>query len=176
MNSNNQEIVTKKNRLAFQTSIETRLLYDRLRKLEVEEVVTYEELSEVIGLDIQKEAWAALSSARRMILRDDNIVCDPVRGFGIKRLSDKEANATGSHTLLRVRRMTDRGVKKVLAADYDNLDDEDKTRRNATLSAFAVVKLMAKAKSLDRIAAANTTSGELPIARTLELFKGPKKV
>jgi hypothetical protein len=176
MNSNNQEIVDKKDRLAFQTSIETRLLYDRLRKLGVGEVVAYEELSEIVGQNIQKEAWAALSSARRMILRDENKVCDPLRGYGIKYLTDAEANSTGTHTLMKVRRLTDRGVKKVLAADYDNLTPEDQTRRNATLSAFSVVKLMAKPKSLDRIAAANTTAGELPIARTLELFKGPKKL
>lgn len=94
--------------------------------------------------------------------------------LGIARRDDSEAVQSGAATFRRARRLARRGVERLTAVDFDALSPSDKALRNASLSAFALIKLMAKPKSLDRIAAANTAGGELPIARTLELFKGPK--
>lgn len=170
------EVLSKRERPNFQTSVETRLLYARLRKLEIGEIVTYRELTQIISQDVQNEARGALTSARRMALRDDGIICDAIHNVGIKRLSDSEAVQSSTQTFARVRRLAHRGAERLVTTNPDALSQEDRIRRNASLSAFAVVKLMGKPKTLDKIAAANTAAGELPIARTLELFRGPKPV
>lgn len=170
------EILSRRSRPNFQASIETRLLYDRLRKLAVGEIVSYRELTEIISQDVQGDGRGALQTARRLALRDDAIVCDVVKNIGVKRLSDREVVQSGSHTFVRVRRLAQRGAERLAAADPSALSSDENARRFASMAALAVVKLMGKPKSVDKIAAANNVSGELPVARTLELFRGLKPV
>lgn len=161
----------------FTVSLETRLLYERLRKLKVGEVVTYGELTGIIGQDVQAAGRGALRSARHIAQRDHQIVLDAINNVGLKRLSDRETVASAGQTLNKVRRTAQRGIDRLAAvSDFDALQDEEKAQHNASMSALAVVKLMAKPKSVTRIAAAVNTSntGQLPVARTLELFRGPK--
>lgn len=168
------EIISKSERPIFQASVETRLLYDRLRNLQVGEMVSYAELSEIVGQDTQGEGRGALNSARRLALRDHDIVTDAVKNVGIKRLSGSEVVQSATATFSRVRRLAQRGARRLAAARDEGLSTEEKARRDASMSALAIVKLMGKPKSVDRIAAANTSGGELPMARTLELFRGPR--
>jgi hypothetical protein len=157
-------------RSLFQCSIETKWLIDRGRRLQVGEVVTYEELSKLIGIDVREEGRGALRSARNILLRDEQIVLDSVPNVGLKRSSDSEiVQSAGAQ----------RGVQRLTAvADFDRLSDADKLAHNASVSALAVIKLMGKPKSVERIAASVNTAntGSLPIARTLELFHGPRPV
>jgi hypothetical protein len=157
----------------FTSSYETRVVYQRLRKLAVGEVVPYRELSELIGEDVQTLGRGAVNSARRIVLRDNRIVTDAVTNVGIKRLSDGEAVAGAARTFSKVRRTAQRGIDRLTAVDFDALPGGDKVLHNASLSALAVVKLMGRSKSVERIAAAVNTAdtGRLPIARTLELFR-----
>lgn len=164
-------------RAQFETSVETRLLYQRLRTVAVGESVTYRELSEIIGQDVQGAGRSALVSARRIALRDDLALFDPIRGSGLRRLSDHENLASASAVFGKVRRAARRGVERLTAiSDFAALSDADKAMHNAGVSALRVVELMSKPKSIDRLASAvNTTNaGELPVARTLEFFRGPR--
>jgi hypothetical protein len=161
----------------FTASLETRLLYERLRKMVVGETVTYRELTGIIGQDTQRGGRSALRSARHIAQRDNQIVLDAIQNVGLRRLSDRETVATAGQALNKVRRTAQRGIDRLTAvSDFDALPDADKAQHNASISALAVVKLMAKPKSVDRIAGAvNTTNtGQLPVARTLELFRGPR--
>lgn len=171
-----QKIVSKKDRLSFQTSVETRLLYARLRTLQIGEIVTYQELSGIISQDVQQEGRGKLVSARKMVQRDDGIMCDPVENVGIKRLSDSEGNQSTTQIFGRVRRLSERGVKRLRVVNPDNLSEEERTRRVASLSVLAVMKLMGKPKTLDKVEASNAGGGEIPIARTLEFFRWPKAI
>jgi predicted transport protein len=165
----------RKSRPSFETSVESRFLRDRLRKLVPAETVNYRELNELIGMDVQKEAGHLLYRVRRALLRDEGIVTKARPNVGIERLTDIEATLDSAGTMRRIRNLTNRGVEQLAAVDYEKLPQDIRTIRDANLAAFAVQKLMSKPKSLDRIAAAIPAGGELPIARTLELFRGPKK-
>ena len=164
-------------RARFTTSIETRLLYQRIRKMQVGDVVSYGELSSILGADVRLTGRSALYSARQIAERDDTIVTEAVPNVGIKRLSDSENILSAGAVFTKIRRAANRGVSRLTALqNFDALSDTEKTLHNASVSALAVVKMMAKPKSVERIAGAvNTTNtGQLPIARTLELFRGPK--
>jgi hypothetical protein len=166
-------------RSLFQCSIETKWLIDRGRRLQVGEVVTYEELSKLIGIDVREEGRGALRSARNILLRDEQIVLDSVPNVGLKRSSDSEIVQSAGAVFSKLRRGAQRGVQRLTAvADFDRLSDADKLAHNASVSALAVIKLMGKPKSVERIAASVNTAntGSLPIARTLELFHGPRPV
>jgi hypothetical protein len=165
-------------RQRFTASYETRLLYERLRKLRVKEIVSYQELSKIIGQDVQVEGRGALTSARKMAQREDRIVSDAITNVGIIRISDTETVAGASLTFKKVRRAVQRGTDRLTSVDFDKLSSDDKLRHNASISALMVVKMMGRPKTIERLSTAvNTTNtGQLPIARTLELFRGPKQV
>lgn len=165
----------RSNTSIFQLSIETRLLYPRVAKMEAGETVLYNEFTSLIGSDVQRGGgYSALWSAREIALRDNDIVTKAIPNVGIKRLTDAEIANSGGETFARQRRLARRFVRKTATVDYANLSDTDKAALNAARSAQAVISLFAKPRTLDRITAANAVTGELPIARTLELFRGPK--
>jgi alkylated DNA nucleotide flippase Atl1 len=163
----------------FSLNIETTLLIERIKKMAQGDLITYGELAELIGQDAQREARHILLSARRICQREYQVVTDAKRNIGIRRLTDVELTSSGLKIFSGLRRAAKRGIDRVTAvADFDTLPDEEKVRHNSIVSVLAVVRHMSRPKSLDRIAGAVNTenTGQLPIARTLELFRGPKKV
>jgi hypothetical protein len=164
---------------AFSVSIETTLLVERIKRMEQGELLSYRDCTKLIGQDVQGEARHILQSARRICQREYQVVTDAERNLGIKRMTDVELTNSGLQLFAGLRRAAKRGIDRVTSvSDFDALPDAEKIRHNATVSALAVVRHMAKPKSVDRIAGAVNTenTGQLPIARTLELFRGPKKV
>jgi hypothetical protein len=163
----------------FSLNIETILLIERIKKMGQGDLVTYGELAELIGQDVQREARHTLLSARRICQREYQVVTDAERNIGIRRLTDVELTSSGLKIFSGLRRAAKRGIDRVTAvADFDTLPDEEKVRHNATISGLALIRMLSRPKSIDRIAAAtNTTNtGQLPVGRTLELFRGPKVV
>jgi hypothetical protein len=161
----------------FSRAIETTVLVDRIKRMSVGELIRYRELNELIGQDVQAEARHILHSARHICLREYKIVTDPLNNIGIRRATDVELTNSGLGIFGRMRRMARRGVDRVMAvADWDALPDAEKVRANATVSALKLMEVIGKPRSVDRIAGAVNTemTGQLPIARTLELFGGKK--
>ena len=163
----------------FSISIETTLLIERIKHMKVGDLLTYQELSQLIGQDVQEAAAHILQSARRICQREYQVVTDAERNVGIKRASDIELTNSGLQIFSRMRRAARRGVGRVMSVNnWDALPDAEKGRRNATVSALRMMEMMGRPKSIDRIAGAVNTemTGQLPVAKTLELFRGPKKV
>lgn len=163
----------------FSTSIETTLLVDRIKHMQPGDLFTYSDCTQLIGQDVQAEARHILQSARRICQREYQIVTDAERNVGIRRATDIELTSSGYRIFSGLRRAAKRGIDRVTSvANFAALPDEEKIRHNATVSALAVIRVMAKPKSVDRIAGAVNTenTGQLPIARTLELFRGVKRV
>ena len=99
--------------------------------------------------------------------------------LGVRRVTDVGLIHTATRSLSILRRAAKRGIDRITSvADFTALPDAEKIRHNATISALAVVRAMSRPKAVDRIAGAVNTenTGQLPIARTLELFHGPKRV
>ena len=98
-------------------SIESTLLIDRLKTLEVDEVVTWDELSNLIGRDVRKEAYHNLGTARNRLLRDERMVFECVRKVGVKRLSDDGIVVSAESGLQRIKRASRRSFRKLSCAD-----------------------------------------------------------
>ena len=164
---------------SFSVSIETTALIEAIKKMQAGDVLTYRDLTKLIGQNVQDEVRHILTSARRICQRDYQIVTDAVPNIGIRRLTDVEITTGGLQIFQRLRRAAKRGIDRITSVtDFDALPDAEKIRHNATISALAIVRHMAKPKSVDRIAGSVNTehTGQLPIARSLELFRGPRNV
>jgi len=76
----------------FQRSAETKWLIDRLSKMEIGEIVSYQELTKVAGKDVQKTRGPLLT-ARRALQVEQQMSFGCLPGIGIKRLDDEETVA-----------------------------------------------------------------------------------
>jgi len=153
-------------------SIDTKTLYDRLVGADVGENISYKDLSSLIMRDVQSEARGNLNSARRMAMRDNQIVFGVIIGKGLKRLSDAETAKTGNVSLSKIRRETRRGIKRVTAiSDFDSLPNDSKIAHHTSLSVLGVLGECTKASRVKRIETKiEQTGNSLPVRKTLEAF------
>lgn len=162
-------------RVIPQVSIDGQVLTKRLAEINPGETITYGEMSNLIGRDVRKEGHSALVCARKYLLRDYQAVFESVMGVGLKRLVDNEIAKIGSHYLRRINKMSSRGIEKLSAVDWNNLDNESKIRHNTDMSALAVQKELSsprKLKSIEQVVI--TANRRLPIGETLAIFGAGK--
>jgi hypothetical protein len=135
-----------KDRPAFQQSIETQRLITRLRIVPVGSLITYEELTEVAGCNVQ-QARGPLQSARNSLLRIERIAFGTVIGQGLKRLDDV-GKINETDTRREAIRRKARGARRLLLSvdDYEHLSNADKLR-HAVLGTYLVLTERAGRKS-----------------------------
>jgi len=161
------------NKSIAEISADTRLLYQRLLKLRYDEVVTYDELSRILGRDVRKSSRSNLTSARKMAIQD-GIVTDAVRKVGIKRLTDERTvECTGTVMRKRIRRACHRSARRLTAVRFDNLSDNLKQIHNAELSQLGALAEFSKDKVTKRIRSmvGSAENEQLAIAQTLDAWK-----
>lgn len=161
----------EKKRTIQQLSVDARLLYERLVK--VEGTITYKELNEVVGGNVQEKQRGVLTTARKMAESIDGIVFGTISTVGLKRLNDSEIVNLSDGIIRHVRRSSRKGISKISkVADFNNLSNEDKIKHNASLSILGVFAEISKPKKIGliekKVAAAQDS---LSLIKTLEAFK-----
>lgn len=157
----------------FILSIETKQLLERLMKAEVGELITYKEMTDIVGRDIRKSGSGIMYSARRKALNDCRMVFVTIVNEGIKRASDEEIANSGSSVIDKIRRASKKG-KKVLHAvnDFGALTNECKVRHNASASFLGAIDLMTRPKKIIALEEkVKEESDSINVTKTLELFK-----
>ncbi|MGI0025836.1 MAG: hypothetical protein ACREA4_11940, partial [Nitrososphaera sp.] len=115
-----------------ETSIETKLLYERLKQAQLGELIEYTELSKIAGRDVRGPVRYAMASARRLCERQDRMVFGVVRLVGLRRLDDVEIIGTQQTAIDHVRRTVRRSARRLSCVrEFDSLSPEDQTRHNS---------------------------------------------
>lgn len=153
-------------------SVDAKLLYQELVKIEVGAEITYATLTACVGRDVQHSARGSLNTARRMAERDKNIVFGVVRNTGLKRLDDIEIVGTGASVRSHIRKAARKGARRILRVnDYAGLPQEQRVQHNAYASLFGAISEIASPSNLARVSeAVEKAEKELPLKKTLELF------
>lgn len=152
-------------------SVDTQLLVKRLKKCAEDEMVTYDELSGIIGRDVTAKARHILDSARRILQRQDRMVFECVHGQGVKRLNDSAMANLGEHGIKRIRGISKRTARKIACSDYENLSNEDKIKSNASLSMLGALSMMTAPKKLKALeTSGDVANNKVPSAKVLEMF------
>lgn len=155
------------NRTIGTTSIDSKLVYEKIKTLLPGETLTYKELSEITGRNITKHRHI-LKTARNTALRENQMVFDCVTGIGIKRLSDSEIVSIESvRPMAKVRSALRNGVKRITCAQ--NITNEERIRVNASLSMYGVLSEFSKSKSLDKLQPICTDL--IPFGKVLKMFE-----
>lgn len=93
------------------------------------ETVTYAVLSALLGEDAQKSGRHHISSAQRIMLREQEKVFLCIPEVGMKHLTPEEVASLGPHAIKRTHRMAVRWRKRM--ATLKSMEDLDPTKVNA---------------------------------------------
>lgn len=126
-----------------EVSLDTQVLERLLSTAAIGDVVSYDALTAAVGRDVQGEARHHLSSARRRLLRGSNILFEPVKGVGMKRLDDIGKVGTGEVHMKKMRRQASISVQKTSSVDdFNALPNDVKIRHNTVLATGGAVRHM----------------------------------
>ena len=156
----------------FQISVDAQILCDKILEYKDRpgDIITYAELSQIIGRDVQREARSLLTTARRRVMADHNILVDVVPGVGIITLDESQKARTWRSSAERVRRETGRAIRRLATVDYARLSREDQTEVLTGQSFAGAIAQAASAKQIKRIEArVQEGSRKLPSAVALGL-------
>lgn len=153
-------------------SADTRAIVQRLARCKPQDMVTYKELSALVGRNIQNGARYLLSSAIRALLRD-RMVFESVRNEGVKRLADGEIVDTSGTILPRVRRMAKRGIRKLTAVEnFNELPNAAKVKHNTAISHLGLLAHLSTEKSAAQIEVkVEEAKQSLSLSKALDAFK-----
>lgn len=153
-------------------SADTSILENRLRNTQPGDVISYQDLSKVIGRDVRQFCWGNLTSARRT-LTGEKIHFDIVRGVGLKRLDGAGAVVAVGSYIEKARHAAGRGIKILQNVEFSELPDDAKRSHLAKSAQLGAIKLFGSSKATKKLEAkAAETSAQLAIGDTLKLFGG----
>ncbi len=146
---------------------ETDLIYQRLSKTSEGDVVTYSELSAMIGRDITT-CRGYLATARRQVLREHGMVFAPVTGVGVRHCNDIEKVGLGMDLERQARRRNNKAIKTTIAVkDYDALPPEVKDQHQRTLIRARMIQMFTKKSRINEIAQQTEQSAIGPTNKAL---------
>ena len=163
--------MTEQKKTIQEMSADSRAVYQRLGKCKVGDVVAYQELSTLTRRDVQGKDRYIMETALRNSLRDGRVFgC--VRAVGIKLLADGEIVAEAEAIPGRIRRLSRRASRKLMAVrNFDALPNDQKARHNTLLSVFGAITAFGKDHNIGKVEQkVRETAQTLSIAQTLEAF------
>ena len=134
----------------FQRGADASRLCEELAMTSVGSIVTYAHLSDTIGKPVTG-ATGALTSARRIVQRENGTVFACIRNEGLKRLDSEAIVDMSGMRVQGVRRHARRVVKTLTLAIYEELRDASKQKAIAIASVLSVVADLAREKSIHTV-------------------------
>lgn len=128
--------------MSKRASVDTQELYRWLCDVKVGDLITYKELSDIIGRDVQGEGYPLLVTARRWALRHDRIVFAVEKNIGMRRCNDSEKINEAAAGRERMVGQAKRSAQILGATNYDNLSRREKISHNVQLAQFGCVVQM----------------------------------
>jgi len=146
-----QDVERKKS--IAEISTDTRILIQKIESSlikEQQEIVTYNELSAVIGRDVRDVDYL-LRTARKHVEKNNNVLIDVVFGQGIKLTKDYSGNL--QKTTDKIRRRSKRQLSRTLRAVSEDkaVNPEELTEINTQVSILGVINEFTKPKSVKKI-------------------------
>lgn len=153
-------------------SNDTRIIENRLRETKPGDLVTYGELSTLLGRDVRKFCKSNVDTARRSLV-SESIFFDCLPNSGYKRLCDEEAVSAADHYRTRAKKSARRGLNHLKHVPFDGLSDDGKRRHLSMSAQMGAIELFSSTKSLKKIeGVVGQKMSTMAIGETLKLFGG----
>lgn len=157
----------------FQMSADSRLLYQRMKAVEIGETVPLGDLEGAVSRPMA-EIRGAISTARRRLLRDDGMVFISVPGVGYLRCTDEHIVDGAVADTVALRRKAGVAAEKLTKVrDFAALTPAKQIEHTTRLSVLSAIASLTKEPAIERVRkAAQGRATELPLAETLAAFSG----
>lgn len=132
------EVINKKP-FCGEASIDVQQLVNRMKQMAPEELVTYKELTQLIGRDVTVHRHLT-DSARKILMRDHNMVFRSVINEGLKRLADCDVvDVVLDDRRKRIYRQAAVASRELTTVDYARLGSDKQTRHNTGMALFGAL-------------------------------------
>lgn len=149
----------------FVASADAVKLAEMLAKTEVNQIVQYAKMSEIIGRDVLQNR-SLMQTAKAIVQRENRYVFAAVRNVGLKRLQSEDIVDLGDNARARIRRVASTTTKKLKCVQYDAMPKEKQVKHNTTLSMLGVIAELGSEKSYLRLEAkVKDVASTLPAAK-----------
>lgn len=141
-------------------SLNTQTLTKRLKEAKIGEIITYLSLSELIGLDVQHKGRPSLTSARRKVRNEDDIVFSTLSNVGLQRCTEDDKISEIKRQTKRARNAAKEGNRIQRATSYGDLSEQKKEEYNEVCSVNRCIELFTKPNNQKKLrqAVMNTKS------------------
>lgn len=164
--------MNKNPRPDFKLSIDTQLLIERLREVQYGERISYRQLSELIGRNVQMEAVGLLDTAIHYLAREEQIFFSKVRATGVQRMTESERCKDVPLRARKTIRNTARRMAQQLAyIPPERLSREEQKDRNANISFTQFLNYAAKEKEAKKVIDAAPDDGKLSTGNIIDLLR-----
>jgi|GEM_PF-3330767 len=163
---------TEKKKCTFQPAAESARLKSRLLEMDVDQLISYQEINEIINENPQKPKGRSIVYAALKALRAENqIVFGCVENEGYKRLSDAEIMESSNADIAGIRKRAGRSSNKLECADPGTLSLSQRVTYHAISTVLSFMRASTSAKRIKTIErAAATKNGVLDLKETLALL------
>jgi uncharacterized coiled-coil protein SlyX len=115
---------------------EWEIVYDRLRRMSIGDLITYEELDELLGRDFRK-ARAPYNKAHVVLLENDKRAMDNVVGVGYRVIEPSKQDSLARRQHRSARRRLRSASRFVRQADRTRMSPDDAARMDRIEAALA---------------------------------------
>lgn len=151
---------------------DSRAIGSELTSAAIGSVVTYDQLSSIIGHDIRTPRYRALLASARSRLLKEGVLFEAVRGQGLKRLDDSSIAKSGPGRVRKVHRVAKNETRKMLCADQSKLTNSERITHNASLSMVGAIAEVSRPKQLAALEKRISESpSRLSLEATLDAFR-----
>jgi hypothetical protein len=153
-------------------SADTSIIENRFRNTQPGDVVTYAELSTLLGRDVREFSMSNIATARRTLV-SESIFFDCVTNEGYKRLTAEEAVNASDHYRTRAKKAARRGLVHLQNVPFDSLSEESKRKHLTASAQLGAIELFSSSKSSKKIETAiGNNNHKMALGETLKLFGG----
>lgn len=156
----------------FRASVDTQTLVKVLLTVIVGGTITYDELSEAIGMNIHFRI-SSLQSSRRILIGEHRILFETIRGVGLRRMESAGVVDCLKSEIKRVGRAAARGIKKSTCAIEAELTPEQHLSFLSSQSMLIMQQAAARVTNQRRLEnKVKTVMQVLPYGHTLAALQG----
>ena len=147
-------------------------LYEFLRTTTPQQVVSYDQMTAVCGLDVHRRYRWLLNAVLKRLEQEQAGSFEVLRGVGYMRLANDEIVRSGTGKVHRLRRASRRIQNQLAVAEYTTLSPEAQVAYTATMAITHIIAEGTKAKTRKTLeaAAAKGKGPVLPLTDTLALL------
>lgn len=146
---------------------------ERISAMEIDSIISYDELSGIAGADVQSAKRYWLERARKIAESNpDPVFTESVFGIGLRRIAGgMVADVERTSTVGRIRRATRRSARRLSKVDYDKLTDDEKRAHNIAATTMGTLALFVGRSGQLTIEKAASSTPSIDPRDTLKLFQ-----